>query len=65
MALDEHGQRTARTYGAAADHYGCAALGFWDRFGAATVSRLPLTPGQAVLDLCCGAGASALPAATP
>jgi ubiquinone/menaquinone biosynthesis C-methylase UbiE len=38
-------------------------LGFWDRFGAATVSRLRLAPGAAVLDLCCGAGASALPAA--
>ncbi len=50
-------------YGAAADHYGSAALGFWDRFGAATVSRLRLSPGGAVLDLCCGAGASAVPAA--
>jgi hypothetical protein len=29
--------------GAAADHYGLASLRFWDRFGAATVSRLPLT----------------------
>jgi ubiquinone/menaquinone biosynthesis C-methylase UbiE len=63
MGLDEHGRRAARTYAAAADHYACAALAFWDRFGAATVSRLPLAPGQTVLDLCCGAGASALPAA--
>ena len=63
MGLDEHGRRAARTYAAAADHYACAALGFWDRFGAATVSRLSLAPGQTVLDLCCGAGASALPAA--
>src|SRR5688572_1508842 len=63
MGLDEHGRRAARTYAAAADHYACAALAFWDRFGAATVSRLRLAPGQTVLDLCCGAGASALPAA--
>jgi ubiquinone/menaquinone biosynthesis C-methylase UbiE len=28
-----------------------------------TVLRLPLTAGDAVLDLCCGAGASAIPAA--
>lgn len=59
----EHARRAARTYGAAADHYCGAALGFWDRFGAATVSRLGLAPGDHVLDLCCGAGASAIPAA--
>jgi ubiquinone/menaquinone biosynthesis C-methylase UbiE len=62
-ARGEQVQRAARTYSAAADHYQRPALGFWDRFGAATVSRLRLAPGTAVLDLCCGAGASALPAA--
>jgi ubiquinone/menaquinone biosynthesis C-methylase UbiE len=61
--LGEHAQRAARTYGAAADHYSLDALSFWDRFGAATVSRLPLAAGDSVLDLCCGAGASAIPAA--
>ena len=61
--LSEHARRAARTYGAAADHYGLASLGFWDRFGAATVGRLPLAAGAGVLDLCCGAGASAVPAA--
>ncbi|MDA0164066.1 methyltransferase domain-containing protein [Solirubrobacter ginsenosidimutans] len=60
---DEHGRRAARTYAAAADHFNCPSLAFWDRYGAATVSRLNLSPGQAVLDLCCGAGASAIPAA--
>ena len=59
----EHVVRAACTYGAAADHYGLAPLGFWDRYGSATVSRLPLAAGDAVLDLCCGAGASAIPAA--
>ena len=67
MATDEpaseHAVRASRTYGAAADHYRRPALGFWDRSGAATVSRLRLAPGAAVLDLCCGAGAAALPAA--
>jgi ubiquinone/menaquinone biosynthesis C-methylase UbiE len=53
----------SRTYGAAADHYRLGSLAFWDRFGAATVARLPLRGGHDVLDLCCGAGASALPAA--
>ena len=61
--LSEHARRAARTYGAAAGHYRLAALSFWDRFGAATVSRLRLAPGGTVLDLCCGAGASAIPAA--
>jgi ubiquinone/menaquinone biosynthesis C-methylase UbiE len=61
--LSGHARRAARIYGAAADHYGLAALGFWDRFGAATVSRLGLAAGDSVLDLCCGAGASAIPAA--
>jgi len=62
-SLGEHAQRAARTYGAAADHYRRPALGFWDRFGTETVSRLRLAPGASVLDLCCGAGASAIPAA--
>ncbi len=52
----------SRTYGAAADHYRLGSLSFWDRFGAATVARLPLRAGQDVLDLCCGAGASTLAA---
>jgi len=61
--LGEHALRAACTYGAAADHYELGSLSFWDRFGSATVSRLPLAAGGAVLDLCCGAGASAIPAA--
>ena len=61
--LNEHARKAACTYGAAADHYGLASLSFWDQCGAATVSRLPLTAGHTVLDLCCGAGASAIPAA--
>jgi ubiquinone/menaquinone biosynthesis C-methylase UbiE len=61
--LSEDARRAARVYGAAADHFGRDALSFWDRLGAATVSRLRLAPGGTVLDLCCGAGASAIPAA--
>ena len=63
VSLSEHARRAAGTYGAAADHYGLPSLNFWDRFGAQTVARLQLEPGKAVLDLCCGAGASAIPAA--
>lgn len=53
--------RIAATYSAAADHFD--ALPFWHRFGSATIERLGLKPGARVLDLCCGTGASALPAA--
>jgi 2-polyprenyl-3-methyl-5-hydroxy-6-metoxy-1,4-benzoquinol methylase len=51
------------TYNAAADHYDHPALSFWDRFGRRTVERLSLVPGMKVLDICCGMGGSALPAA--
>jgi ubiquinone/menaquinone biosynthesis C-methylase UbiE len=55
--------KAAAVYNAASDHYGAPALGFWERFGVATVSRLGLQRGARVLDLCCGGGASALAAA--
>jgi ubiquinone/menaquinone biosynthesis C-methylase UbiE len=61
--LGENARRAAATYSAAADHYTAPTVGFWDRFGIETVRRLTLPPGGAVLDVCCGAGASALPAA--
>jgi len=63
LALGDDASRASRVYGAAADHYDKPALSFWDRFGAATVSRLQLPVGSNVLDLCCGAGGSAIPAA--
>src|SRR5947209_4616046 len=53
----------AATYNTAADHFDHPALGFWDRYGRGTVERLALQPGASVLDVCCGSGASALPAA--
>src|SRR5215470_8833281 len=56
-------RRAQETYDAAADHFDHPALGFWDRYGRATVERLVLTPGATVLDVCAGTGASALPAA--
>jgi ubiquinone/menaquinone biosynthesis C-methylase UbiE len=52
-----------KTYNAAADHYDCPALSFWDRFGSRTIDRLALAPGMNVLDVCCGMGGSALAAA--
>lgn len=50
-------------YHAAADTYDHAALSFWTRFGEATVGLVAPQPGERILDVCCGSGASALPAA--
>lgn len=55
--------RAAAAYNAAADLFDHPANTFWDRFGRSTIDRLSLRPGQTVLDVCCGSGASALPAA--
>jgi ubiquinone/menaquinone biosynthesis C-methylase UbiE len=60
---EEAKQRAATTYNAAADVYDDPVNSFWKRFGSRTVARLQLPPGANVLDVCCGSGASAIPAA--
>jgi ubiquinone/menaquinone biosynthesis C-methylase UbiE len=60
---DDPRMKAAATYNAAADNYDDPANTFWSRFGRRTNERLKLQPGARVLDLCCGAGASAIPAA--
>jgi ubiquinone/menaquinone biosynthesis C-methylase UbiE len=55
--------RAAFAYNAAADFYDASPLSFWNYFGGRTIELLSLSVGLRVLDACCGAGASALPAA--
>lgn len=55
--------KTEKTYNAAADNFDAEPLAFWDRYGRRTIERMGLEPGANVLDVCCGTGASALPAA--
>jgi len=63
MTTDPAKLKAATTYNAAADHFDDEPLGFWARIGQRTIERLPLAPGATVLDVGCGTGASALPAA--
>jgi len=56
-------KKAASTYNAASDYYDHPANTFWGQFGRRTVTRLGLATGERVLDVCCGSGASAIPAA--
>jgi ubiquinone/menaquinone biosynthesis C-methylase UbiE len=56
-------QKATITYNAASDFYDHPANSFWERYGRRTVARLRIASGSRVLDVCCGSGASAIPAA--
>jgi len=63
LASSDERAKASATYNAAADAYDDPANSFWDRFGRRTVARMDLPLGARVLDVCCGSGASAIPAA--
>lgn len=50
------------TFDAAAEFFDASPLRIWDEVGARTVDVGAPAPGARVLDVCCGTGASALPA---
>ena len=55
--------KTKNIFNTASDYFDAPALSFWNRFGQKTIERLSLNEGDLVLDVCCGTGASAIPAA--
>jgi ubiquinone/menaquinone biosynthesis C-methylase UbiE len=61
--LEEAKAKAAMTYNAAADYFDHPVSSFWHRFGRQTIERLDLRSGERILDVCCGSGGSALPAA--
>jgi ubiquinone/menaquinone biosynthesis C-methylase UbiE len=61
--FEEAKTKTTLAYNAAADLFDHPANTFWNRFGSRTVEHINLLPGERVLDVCSGTGASALPAA--
>ena len=63
MESEEANERVRAAYNLAAGEFDDAPLGFWDRAGRRTVERLELAPGNRVLDVCCGTGSTAIPAA--
>lgn len=62
-ALQAARLKAEKTYSLAADYFDAEALAFWNRYGRRTVERMALPRRARVLDVCCGTGASALPAA--
>ncbi|MGP4102357.1 class I SAM-dependent methyltransferase [Nonomuraea sp. KM90] len=50
-------------FDSAATQYAEVSPVLWDRIGEATVTAAAVRAGERVLDVCCGAGASAIPAA--
>jgi ubiquinone/menaquinone biosynthesis C-methylase UbiE len=63
MNNQEATKRAQEIFNSAADYFDHPVLSFWNRFGLRTIELAGLKPGDQVLDVCCGTGASAIPAA--
>lgn len=63
ISKEEAIAKAEKTFNTAADYFDAPPMSFWNRFGQQTIDRLSLHPGDRVLDVCCGSGASAIPAA--
>lgn len=61
--MEDSKLKAQKTYNAAADTFDDPANAFWGRYGQKTVDLLQLKAGDRILDLGCGTGASAIPAA--
>ena len=60
---DEAAKQSRAVYDAAAGHYDDEPLAYLARFGRRSVEHARVGPGDRVLDVACGSGASSLPAA--
>lgn len=63
ISKEEAIAKAEKTFNTAADYFDAPPMSFWNRFGQQTIDRLSLDRGDRVLDVCCGSGASAIPAA--
>lgn len=63
MNKEEAIKKAETAFNSAADYFDAPALSFWNRFGQRTIDLIELQSGERVLDVCCGSGASAIPAA--
>lgn len=63
IQADTQSLNAAVTYNAAADHFDAAPLAFWARHGRRAAELAEIQTGERILDVGCGTGASALPAA--
>lgn len=63
ISKEEAIAKAETTFNAASEYFDAPPLSFWNRFGQRTIDRLSLHPGDRILDVCCGSGASAIPAA--
>jgi ubiquinone/menaquinone biosynthesis C-methylase UbiE len=63
MNQEQATAQAKKIFNSAADYFDDSVMSFWNRFGQRTIEHLQLQPGDKVLDVCCGSGASAIPAA--